>query len=90
VANLWTKFTAFDRYAMAPYVKECENPNETLVAATFEKAKLTFLRTIKFGTVRSEVRILSPRPLIPIPSNTYGRQHWRLVFWPWQVCGRDF
>jgi hypothetical protein len=39
VANLWTEFTAFDCYAMGANVKECKNPNETLVAATYSKAK---------------------------------------------------
>jgi len=29
VANLWTKFIAFDRYAMVPNVKECKNPIKT-------------------------------------------------------------
>jgi hypothetical protein len=39
VANLWTKFTAFDCYAMGPNVKICKNLNKTLVAATYSKAK---------------------------------------------------
>jgi len=53
VANLWTEFSARDRYAVARNVKECKNPSKTLVAATFEKAKLTFLPKPRFGTVRS-------------------------------------
>jgi len=39
VANLWTEFPASERFAMAMNVRRCKNPNKTLVAATFEKAK---------------------------------------------------
>jgi hypothetical protein len=38
VANLWTEFAALHGYAMSTNVKECENHNRSLVAATFEKA----------------------------------------------------
>ena len=46
-----------------------------------KRQKLTFLPNHRVGTERSEVRILSPRPLI---STTYGCQHWR----PYLLCGR--
>src|SRR5258705_13716659 len=46
-----------------------------------KRQKLTFLPNSSFGTERSEVRILSPRPNI---STTYGRQHWR----PFLLCGQ--
>ncbi len=39
VANLCTEFPASERFAMAMNVRRCKNPNKTLVAATFEKAK---------------------------------------------------
>src|SRR6185369_8214401 len=42
---------------------------------------LTFLPRLSFGTVRSEVRILSPRP---VKSSTYGY----LQRWPFLFCGR--
>jgi len=42
---------------------------------------LTFLPRLSFGTVRSEVRILSPRP---INSSIYGY----LQRWPFMFCGR--
>src|SRR6185369_9654473 len=42
---------------------------------------LTFLPRLSFGTVRSEVRILSPRP---VKSSIYGCQHWR----PYFICGQ--
>src|SRR5688572_32913497 len=42
---------------------------------------LTFLPRLSFGIVRSEVRILSPRP---INSSTYGY----LQRWPFLFCGR--
>jgi hypothetical protein len=39
VANLWTKFTALDCYAMGRNVKICKNLSISLVAATYSKAK---------------------------------------------------
>src|ERR1041384_3522371 len=42
---------------------------------------LIFLPRLSFGTVRSEVRILSPRP---IKSSIYGY----LQRWPFLFCGR--
>src|SRR6185369_6523822 len=42
---------------------------------------LTFLPRLTFGTVRSEVRILSPRP---VKSSIYGY----LQRWPFLFCGR--
>src|SRR5215204_1069516 len=42
---------------------------------------LTFLPRLSFGTVRSEVRILSPRPLL---SSTYGDRQRS----PFFFCGR--
>jgi len=39
VANLWTQFTARRGHALTTNVKEPQNPNELVVAATFEKAK---------------------------------------------------
>ena len=38
VANTWTKITARYGYVMVRNGKEPENPNDLLVAATFEKA----------------------------------------------------
>jgi hypothetical protein len=64
VANLWTKFMAFDRYAMVPNVKDCKNPIKTQWLQLSITQKLTFLHPLKFGTVRSVVRIHSPRPFI--------------------------
>src|SRR5258705_3817804 len=46
-----------------------------------KRQKLTFSPNYRFGTERSEVRILSPRPII---STTYGCQHWR----PFVLCGQ--
>jgi hypothetical protein len=43
VANLWTEFTAQHSEALATNGKELQNPNKLVVAATFEKAKLSFL-----------------------------------------------
>jgi hypothetical protein len=39
---------------------------------------LTFLPRPSFGTVRSEVRILSPRPITHLPSITYGHDRYAL------------
>ncbi len=62
---------------MVPNVKECKNLIKPWWLQLSQRQKLTFLRGLKFGTVRSEVRILSPRP---ITSNTYGRLCWRPYF----------
>jgi hypothetical protein len=39
VANLWTDFAAREGYAMGSDGTQSKNPNRSLVAATFEKAK---------------------------------------------------
>src|SRR5215831_11404303 len=54
---------------------------------SIQNQSVRFLTVCRFGTVRSVVRIHSPRPFNPISSITYGRQFWRLVFtvaklWP--------
>jgi hypothetical protein len=41
-----------------------------------------------FGTVRSEVRILSPRPINYIAY--YGRPWSTTVFHVWPICGQNF
>jgi hypothetical protein len=38
VANLWTEFSAQNDDALATNVKEPQNPNKLVVAATFERA----------------------------------------------------
>ena len=38
VANLWTEFAAQRGYWLIANVKEPQNPNKLVVAATFEKA----------------------------------------------------
>jgi hypothetical protein len=43
VANLWTEFSTQRRYAMIANVKEPQNPNKLVVAATYEVAKVSFL-----------------------------------------------
>src|SRR5919106_1388328 len=66
---------------MVKNVNGCKNPNNSLVLQLSKRQILTFLPRLSFGTVRSEVRILSPRPLL---STTYGCQHWR----PYFICGQ--
>jgi len=39
VANLWTEFSAHDRYAMGRHVKEWKIAENFLVAASLEKPK---------------------------------------------------
>lgn len=59
VANLWTEFAAHHVDAMATNGKKCNALSKSLVAATFEKQKLTFLPQLRFGTERSVTRQLS-------------------------------
>jgi len=58
VANLWTELAAHHVYAMAKNGKECETLSESLVAATFEKAKTyvfaaTAIRDCEVGGILS-------------------------------------
>ena len=54
-----------------------QNGPKFLVAATFEKAILTFCQSTRFITPRSAVR---SRPPLPIKSTTYsGQQDWPLI-----------
>jgi hypothetical protein len=39
VANLWTEFAAQRRYWLTANVKEPQNPNKLVMAATLEMAK---------------------------------------------------
>ena len=70
MANLWTEFAARDGYAMATNGKECKNPNEPLVAATFEKAK-TYVLT---GTQVRDREVGGSNPLAP-KSNLQAAPH---------------
>src|SRR5947207_1120135 len=59
VANLWTEFAALHGYEMATNGKEWRNPSNSLMAATFEKAKTYVFAETRFGAERSKVRIHS-------------------------------
>jgi hypothetical protein len=55
-----------------------QKPNETLVAATFSKAKTYVFARLKIR----DREVGGSNPLAPTIyfQSTYGRQHWRLVF----------
>ena len=42
LANWWTKFAAYKGKSLIANVKEPQNPNKFVVAATFEMVKLSF------------------------------------------------
>jgi len=73
VANLWTEFAAHSCEALAANGKEPQNPWFPWWLQLSKRQILTFLSRLTFGTVRSEVRILSPRPVTHNSSIIYRR-----------------
>ena len=72
VANLWTELLAQCGYwviANGNYLKTLIN---SWWLQLLKWQKLSFLPNLLFGTERSEVRILSPRPVTYMASNIYG------------------
>jgi len=59
VVNLWTALTALHSEALPKNGKEPHNSNKLLVAATFEKAKLSFSPC--FRIITSKVGSLIPQ-----------------------------
>ena len=80
VANLWTKFTAFDCYAMGANVKKCKNLNETLVAATYLKAKTYVFARFKIR----DREVGGSNPLAP---TNHSSPHGDRRRSPFFVCG---
>ena len=81
VANLWTKFTASDCYAMGANVKKCKILSKTLVAATSSKAKTYVLARLKIR----DREVGGSNPLAPTilkykATITCGRHLWQPHF----------
>src|SRR6266849_7164447 len=70
VANLWTEFSARHVDAMATNGTGCKTLVNPWWLQLLKRQKLTFLPQLRFGTERSEVRILSPRPNASWESST--------------------
>jgi len=63
VANLWTEFSARHVDAMVADGTQCKNLSKSWWLQLLKRQKLTLLPNPRFGTERSEVQILSPRPI---------------------------
>ena len=72
VANLWPELPAHNLYQTVANGTECKNLINLWWLQLLKRQKLTFLPNHRFGTERSEVRILSPRPIISFHQNVKG------------------
>jgi hypothetical protein len=85
VANTWTELTAHEVYAMVREGKECENPQISSVAATFEKA-ITYAfagRLIRNAEVRGSTPLCSTIQLTSLQQISSLVVHLvQLAVWP--------